>query len=86
MNEAQTKKLVRIFFYGLGIAIGLTLLSMLILALTQHWEDMWPIVVVVTISVATYYLFKVANWAFTPDRNTTKESDFPAPVKGKTNA
>ena len=85
MNEAQTKKLVRIFFYGLGIASGLTLLSMLILMFTEHWEDMWPIVVIVTISVATYFMFKLANWAFTPDRNITTESDFPVPAKGKTN-
>ena len=85
MNEAQIKKLVRIFFYGLGIASGLTLLSMVVIALTANWEDMWPIVAIISLSIATYLLFKVANWAFTPDRTTT-ESDFPVPVKGKTNA
>ena len=81
------KKATRIFFYGLAIASTVTLLSMVIIFFTSRWEDMWPIVVIITISGATVGLFKLADWAFTPDRPKAP-SDFPVPTttKDKTNA
>lgn len=80
------KKLTRIFFYGLAIASTATILSMIIIFFTARWDDMWPIVVIPALAGATVALFKLADWAFTPDRPTP--SDFPVPTskKGKTNA
>ena len=81
------KKLTRIFFYGLAIASSATLLSMIVIFFTSRWEDMWTIVVILSLSGATVGLFKLADWAFTPDRKPAL-SDFPVPTpkKDKTNA
>lgn len=78
----DAKKVTRIFFYGLAIASGLTLLSMIIIFFTSRWEDMWPIVVIVVMAGAVLGLFKLADWAFTPDRKGP--SDFPVPTKKDT--
>ena len=80
------KKLTRIFFYGLAIASTATILSMIIMFFTSHWEDLWPVVVITVCGASIYVLFKLADWAFTPDRPKTP-SDFPVPTttKDKTN-
>ena len=81
------KKLTRIFFYGLAIASTATILSMIVIFFTARWDDMWPIVAIPAFAGATVGLFKLADWAFTPDRPKAP-SDFPVPTttKDKTNA
>ena len=84
MNTEQAKKATRVFFYGLGIASARTVLSMIIIFFTAHWEDMWPIVVITTFAAATAVLFKLANWAFSPSPQPYRDSStVPTYANGK---
>lgn len=74
MNTEQIKKTTRVFFYGLAIAASVTVLAMIALFFTANWEDMWPIVIILTFGAATAGLIKLADWAFTPNRPAYRDN------------
>lgn len=80
------KKLTRIFFYTLFALTGGFAVAYFIATLVRL-DALVPVVLAVAVSATVFGLFKLANWAFTPDR-TPAHSDFPVPAskKGKTNA
>jgi hypothetical protein len=63
------KKFTRGFFYVLGVAFTLTLLYLILEFFIRTWSETYPVVLGIVSAAILFGLFRLAQWAFTPDYN-----------------
>lgn len=67
------KQFTRGFFYVLGAAAAITLLYLLLEFFIRRWSEVYPVAIGLALAAVVLALFRLANWAFSPDKEKASE-------------